>query len=287
MTEYHIDIRTHLRLSKSFVGLVRAIFYLNNAKSNIKSEDYLSASSNIYYSLFHLSAAFAYLNPKTEFDLQNDVAPMNATSNTNVKRMFNISHKDLPTQIGNIENNDILKKLQTNLEKFRDLRELATYGPYLQWLSGMEETDEKLNFHYRWVLQKEHFDITSENFVPFTEIFKICQNGLKETEELIVEFREYFKIKKEDYSWYHIQMALYAILPSIPFMLAPTANEKIIRSVENEIKEFVKGLTLKEQEIYEHSRHMFEDGIKKVKEGQINSEIRLSIKKPKDYKPIS
>lgn len=280
MTQHTLDLRIHFKLHKCFVGLIRSLCYLNLLKSDVKQKNYLSAASNAYYSLFHLSAAFVYFEPTTKLDLKTEVVMPNiASENVSTKRMFNISHKDLPQLVRNVSDEKVLLILQENLDKFRDLRELSVYGPYLQILSGINETDKKIEFHYRWVLQKIHFDITREKFIPFTEIFNLCEDGISTIENLLQEYGKFLQSKRQHYDNFQIRLAIHVLMPSIPYLLAPMANEQIIRDVEKEIKNFITNLNEKDLSIYEHSRHLFEDGINAVTKGEILSDISVTIHK--------
>lgn len=280
MKQRTLDLKTHFKLHKCFVGLIRSLCYLNLLKSDVNQKNYLSAASNAYYSLFHLSAAFVYFEPTTKLDIKTELVMPNTTStNVSTKRMFNTSHKDLPKLVRNVNDDKALLLLQENLDKFRDLRELSAYGPYLQLLSGINETEKTLNFHYRWVLQKTHFDITNKKFVPFTEIFKLCEDGILIIENLLQEYGKFSQSKRQHYNDFQFQLAIHALMPSIPYILAPMANEQIIRDVEKEIKNFIANFNKNDLFIYEHSRHVFEDGINSVIKGEILSDMSVTIHK--------
>lgn len=275
----------HLKLVRCSSSLIRSIAFLIFAREDIKNKNFLQCGSNLYYSAFHLSAAFIFLANEPQNKLDDYLVGPNESSNTKKHRILNISHTEFPKKLLKVPgHNDFKKNLSERLTNLMELRELNSYGPFLQLRKEYDETEKNIGFIYRFVSLKEHFDLPQKKKINdkplFIEIFKTCEIEYKNMEKLIGDFFNIIVERSSKFGKYQSQLLSYSLPPLIPNILDPLSNKSIQKEVLTDMEKLAKKLGKNEKKMFDQGKkNMFEPQRKTVEKGEVLTDIRLGLSK--------
>jgi len=279
------NIVKHLKLIRCCSSLIRSIAFLIFARNDIEGKNFLQCGSNLYYSAFHLAASFIFLVNEPQLKLDDYLLGPNASANTNKKRILNISHTELPKYLLKVSRHDGFKNsLSNSLKNLMELRELNSYGPFLQLLNDYDESEKNIGFSYKFVLQREHFDIEKKQVIDdkplFIETFKICKIEFENMEKLINDYFGIFVEKKPKFGKYQSGLLSYVIPTLIPHILSPLSDKSILKDVEKKMEYLAKTLGKNEKKMFDQGKKkMSESQRKTIEKGDILTQIRLGLSK--------
>jgi len=279
------NIVKHLKLVRSSSSLIRSIAFLSFARKDIKNKNFLQCGSNLYYSAFHLASSFIFLANEPQLKLDNYLLGPKTSNDTKKKRILNISHTELPKYLLKVSGHDDFKEnLSKSLKELVELRELNSYGPYLQLLKDYDESEKDIGFLYTFVLQKEHFNIGSKQKTDdkrlFTETYRMCEMEYEKIGNLINDYFKIFVEQKSRFGKYQSGMLAYVIPALIPNILSPLSDKSTLKEIEKKMENLAKLLGNEEKKMFNQGKkRTAEPQRKTVEKGEVLTRIRLGLSK--------
>ncbi len=222
---------------------------------------------------------------ESQLKLDDYLLSPNTSENTKKRRILDISHTELPKYLLKVSGHDDFKKnLSESLEILMELRELHSYGPYLQLLKDYDESEKNIGFSYKFVLQKEHFNLKDKQRTDdkplFTETYRICEIQYKKIEQLISNYYDIFVERKPRFEKYQSGLLAYVIPPLIPNVLSPLSDKSILKEVEKKMEVLSEMLGKDEKKMYNQGKKRnAEPQRKSLEKGEVLTEIRLGLSK--------
>jgi len=239
-----------LRLQKTLIGFIHACLFSELGLKDYKEKNFLPACIHFYYAGFHLSGSALFLIPGYSFDLCKNFLLPDGSNRERVKRYISLTHKKMIDTLAKYEKtHSFISKLSKFLSSYKELRELASYGPYLQLTRQPKVAKDVMIISLRPLYLERDLKITVSLPKPFTPLSEIIEKLKKECEQLLASYPIFFKDQTKGYNWFEVRSSLYLLSLLIPICVVPTVNRKILGNVEKRVRKLVKTLGVKELKV--------------------------------------
>lgn len=272
-----------LRLFKSLIAYVNALSRFCLSEKEFDEGKLLSATVNLYYSLFHLGVAVLVMLERYNFVFEEEFLLPNGKNIGKVKRITNLTHKRLRSELQECgKSSGYVKALFNALDKSVPLRELFSYGPYIQMFDKRKEDGCLVVMLYLPASFEDECGVTLTAKHKRSSVKERTERSLIETRNLLEEFSIFMSKKIEKFSTSEKSeiQPLFFLLPANLFVhLSPYLPEHIFSRVEKLTNIFCESLGNKYLEIYQRGKEFFnkEGFLESVKKGKIIQAIELRI----------
>jgi uncharacterized protein (UPF0332 family) len=280
------EINERLRFYRALNIFSHALFLYISGEKEVNEGNIFSAIVNLYFSIFHIATASIILLPDYPFEYKKFFLLPNE-SFSNKKKRLGVKHQEvLDILKSKKEKDSFLKKLYEVIKKAKELRELASYGHYIELLEADDipyeeiSSKEKVFINVRPLALKEYREIAIKP-KPFEPINKKVIDETREIHKLIFSFAEYFKKMLNNYvqkdkssiaklffvSWCYDIAALICYVP-----------ENIYNEVVKLAKDFCNSISKEHLDAFEEVYYSkeYKKILEAFKEGSILSSYKVS-----------
>lgn len=276
-----------LRLFKSMIAYINALSRFCLGEKEFEEGKFLSATVNLYYSLFHLGVAALVIHEKYDFVFENEFLLPDGSNIGRVKRITNLSHKRLIRELQKCGKSSVfVKELSKALEKSIPLREFFSYGPYIQMFNKRKEDGFLVVMLFLPASFEDEFGVTKMAKYGSPPINERIERVIIENRNLISQYPAFVRKKIEKLSAtekVEIQPLFFSLSANLFIHLSPYLPEFIFERIEKLTETFCESLGDKYFEMYNRGKEFFnEEGfLELVKKGEIIQAIELRI--PEKY----
>jgi hypothetical protein len=204
------EINERLRFYRALNIFSHALFLYISGEREVNEGNIFSAIVNLYFSIFHIATASIILLPDYPFEYKKFFLLPNESFSNKKKRLGVRHHEVLDILKSKKEKDSFLKKLYEILKETKELRELASYGHYIELLEADDipsegiSSKEKVFINVRPLALKEYREIAIKPR-PFEPINKKVIDETREIHKLIFSFAEYFRKMLNNYLNNYVQ----------------------------------------------------------------------------------
>jgi hypothetical protein len=276
-----------LRLFKSLTAYINALSRFCLGEKEFEEGKLLSATVNLYYSLFHLGVATLVAHEKYDFVFENEFLLPDGSNIGRVKRITNLSHKRL---IGELQkcgkSSAFVKELSKALEESIHLREFFSYGPYVQMFNKRKEDGFLVVMLFLPASFADEFGASKNARNKRSPIKERIERAIIENRNLISQYPAFVRkvIEKLDATEkVEIQPLFFSLSANLFIYLSPYFPEFIFKRIEKLTQTFCESLGHEYFEMYHRGKNFFnkEGFLESVKKGEIIQAIELRI--PEKY----
>lgn len=247
--EITADTRKILRLLKSTLHYCDAVGRFCLAVSqigvNIGHTDAFTASVNLYYSLLHLGAASIKLLPGYHFDIQREFVFPNASNWIEIKKSrLGLKHKGVIDELERLgEDYAYLAEIAANLKRWKEVRELFSYGAVPQLISiKSPNAGERIpEFVTQPVFLDGDIRSTQTHHEPFLPLTNEIHIMVPTVEELVKRFPSFILQLVTDgvFELYQAKTVLMKSLLYAPIFFVPYVPEVVFEETKHRLREWV------------------------------------------------
>ncbi len=230
------ESKVMLRFFKSMFCYAQSVARCCLGESQIRTSDLLSGSVNTYYALFDLGIAALDLLPEYQFLLYKEFAFPDGEDWGHIRkaRLTHLGHDSAIVQIQKVEHvYPYLAQIAENLERWKDLRELFSYGPWVKIVSIKGPTADHPLSHF--VSRPAFFakEVKADEgdkpspFLPLQNEVKILVPSVGKLIEGFPEFVRAFIGEGKMYSWYGAAAHLQDALLQAPTLFCPNIPQSV------------------------------------------------------------
>jgi hypothetical protein len=274
-----------LRLFKSLIAYVNALGRFCLSEKQFGDGELLSSSVEVYYSLFHLGVATLMMLKQYDFAIQKELLLPDGSNIGRVKRITGLTHKKLRNELEKCSRvSSFVKDLSSILEETVQLRELFSYGPYVQKYDRRTENGQMVIMLYLPVNFDYECGIGASAKIRKSSLRERMERSLLETRHLIGGFATFMRDRVEDYSKTEKDeiLSLFLLLPAnLHIHLRSYVPEHLFLRIESLCEAFCKELGNGYLNAYHRGEEVFDKQQfdESFKKGQIIQAIELRISK--------
>lgn len=245
------DNKLDLRLFKSVLCYAEAVARFCLGRSQVAQSDFLSGSVNVYYALFDIGIAGLDLVSQHHFAIYKEFA---FPRGENLKHIKN-------ARITHLHHNEVIKKLHElrpsypyladigdNLNRWKEIRELFSYGPWIKITAIDASTTEKPIAQFvsePAFFEKELMQAAEEKPEPFMSLKEDLEILVPTVGEVIDGYATFvarFLGEGKPYSWYTAAGHIAEAAGQAPFFFCPYMPESISKEFLSKLVGFVANL---------------------------------------------
>lgn len=276
-----------LRLFKSLIAYINALSRFCLGEKEFEEGKFLSATVNLYYSLFHLGVATLVIHEKYDFLFENEFLLPDGSNIGRVKRITNLSHKKLISELQKCgKSSAFIKELSKALEESIPLREFFSYGPYVQMFNKRKEDGFLVVLLFLPASFEDAFGVTKIERCGRPPIKERIERAIIKNRNLINQYPAFVRKKIEKLGAtekVEIQPLFFSLSANLFIHLGPYFPEFIFKRIEKLTETFCESLGDKYFEIYNRGKEFFdkEGFCESMKKGEVIQAIELRI--PEKY----
>jgi len=239
-----------LRVLKPALCYFQAVGRFCLGKSQVAMSDILSGSTNVYYALFDLGIACLDLVPEYTFQLHREFVYPKGANWERIKhaRLTPLKHYPAIKMLGKLAGDyPYLSKIRANLERWVELRELFSYGPWIEVISINAPSPDMPfpNFPTKPIFLKGDLETDPNSPRPFLPLHKEIDLLVPTVDELLGEFPTFLlSLVNEKKAYTRIivkSMVIYSLIQG-PFYLAPHVPPRVLEEVKSRMLSFLAAL---------------------------------------------
>lgn len=244
------ETKQALRVFKSVLCYFQAAGRFCLGRNQALSSDIISGSTNVYYALFDLGIACLDLMPQYSFRLHEEFVFPKATNWAHIKRsrLTPLRHNEAIKELRKFaEEHPYLLSIGANLERWMGLRELFSYGPWIQViLIGAPSDDIPIpNLPSQPIFLTGDLETDRAKPRPFLPLHKEIDLLVPTVDELLGGFPTFLLSlinEKRAYTRIIVKaMVLYALVQG-PFYLAPHVPPAVLEETKSRMRSFLAAL---------------------------------------------
>jgi len=244
------ETKQALRVLKSVLCYFQAVGRFCLGRNQVTMSDMLSGSTNLYYSLFDLGITCLDLVPQYTFQLHQEFVYPKGTNWEHIKhsRLTPLKHYAAIKKLGTFAGDyPYLSQIRANLERWIELRELFSYGPWIEAISiSAPSPDVPIpNFPTQPIFLRGDLQVDPKKPRPFLPLHKEIDVLVPTVDELLDGFPTFLLSlvnEKKVYPRIIVKsMVLYALIQG-PFYLAPHIPPDVFEATKSRMLSFLAAL---------------------------------------------
>jgi hypothetical protein len=243
------ETKQALRVLKSVLCYFQAVGRFCLGRNQVAMSDILSGSTNVYYALFDLGIACLDLVPQYTFQLHQEFVYPKGTNWEHIRRarLTPLKHyaamKKLEKFAGDYP---FLSRIRSNLQRWIELRELFSYGPWIKAISiSAPSPDMPIpNFPTQPIFLRGDLETDLKKPQPFLPLHEEIGVLVPTVNELLDGFPRFLLSLVNEKVYPRIivkSMVLYALIQG-PFYLAPHTPPDVFEATKSRMLSFLTAL---------------------------------------------
>jgi len=244
------ETKQALRVFKSVLCFFQSAGRFCLGRNQIVALDMLSGAINVYYGLFDLGIACLDLVPQYKFGLHQEFVFPEASNWDHIRRsrLTPLRHNETIKELGRLAKNyPYLSRIRSNLERWIGLRELFSYGPWVQVISiGASSDDMPIpSFPSQPIFLEGDLKTERTKPQPVLPLHNEIELLVPTVDKLLDGFPSFVLSlinEKRVYTRIIVKaMVLYALIQA-PFFLAPHIPLSVFEETKSRMRRFLAAL---------------------------------------------